>query len=159
MYTQALEALVFIGNLKVILIALGWTSGLACFLIWLMVGFSSLTEVGRKIMVTLAIILTLIWPTCIAIYHLPSLKEEIVIVRQVAPILDRYAEKNPESVYNPDVLLGAVDTTIQGIVSSTVELPKYISRLANGQLTIVQKSPENMSREELLRRVKELEGK
>jgi hypothetical protein len=81
------------------------------------------------------------------------MKEEIVIAKVVAPILDDYAKNNPESVYNPNVLLGAVDTTIQGIVGSAIELPKYIARLASGQF----KSPENMSREELLQRVRDLE--
>jgi len=166
MYSQALEALIFVGNLKVILTALGWTSVVVCIALWLYQGFVDFEHFdnfgekwGRKISVSLAILFTITWIGCIAVHSLPSLREEIVIAKQVAPILDNYAEKNPESVYNPDVLLGAVDTTIQGIVSSAVELPKYIARLASGQLVITPKKVEDMTREELLRRVRELEGK
>jgi len=160
MYTQALESLIFIGNLKVILTAIGWISALSCISLWLLQGFYDFnSKHGRKIIITITIILTLMWPACITVYTLPSLREEIVIAKQVAPILDKYAENNPESVYNPDVLLGAVDTTIQGIVNSAVELPKYIARLASGQLIVTQKRAEDMTREELLRRVRELENK
>ena len=166
MYSQALNAIILIGNLKVVLTAVGWTSIVICITLWLYQGFVDFEQFndfgekwGRKISVSLAILFTLVWIGCITVHSLPSMQEEIVVAKQVAPILDNYVEKSPESIYNPDVLLKATDDTIKGIVSSAIELPKYIQRLASGQLITVQKSPETMTREELLKRVKELEGK
>ena len=162
MYSAALSAIIFIGNLKVILIALGVTAGFFSVVVWIMRGMFEEydTHVKKAVLSVLCVCLPFIWISCIAVYNLPSMRQEIVIAKQVAPVLDDYMERHPDSVYNPDIMLTALDDTVKGIVGSAVELPKYIQKLAAGGIpALIEKKPEDMSRDELLRKIQELEKK
>jgi len=163
MYSGALGAIILVGNLKVIMIALGWTAVVACGVLWILQGFVDYKRGWtRGLTVVFATLFTLTWVGCLAVYNLPALKEEIVIAKQVAPILDDYAERYPESVYNPDVVLTALDDTVKGIVGTAIELPKYINRLASGVELLTrplsERPIEDLSRAELEQRLRNAEG-
>jgi hypothetical protein len=158
MYTAAINAIVFMESIKVLLIGIGWFSAVGCAILWVVWGCK--TECNcwnpnysfKGIMLAFTIFVTCIWPACITIYNLPLLNRDIVIAKQVAAQMDIYAEAHPDSIYTPEVLLGSVDTVIKGIVSTSVNLPEYIKKLANGE--IVQfvtgpKDPKDMTATEM----------
>ena len=166
MYSQALEAIIFVGNLRIALIAIGWVTGIGC-VIAILVGligedwrtyFKRNIKLMRRLTITFGILMMCICIACIAVYNMPMLREDIIIARQVAPILDDYMERHPESIYHPDVMLTAVDSTIKGIVGTAIELPKYIQRLAAG-LPLIERRPEDMSQAELVREINRLRSK
>ena len=160
MYSQALQAIIFIGNLKVFLIAFGWVSFITVIIL-AFCNFIDFNSWGRIVLNSFLVFFTLTAIACLSIYHAPGLKEEIIIAKQVAPVLDRYAENNPESIYNPDIILGAVDDTIKGIVGSAIELPKYIAKLASGGipalLPLSERPIDSLTREELEQRLRDAE--
>ena len=161
MYRSSLDAIILIGNLKVLFIATGWTSfigGIILSIIRLaMIDEVDLLSIQKRVCSISIILCLLIGVASISLYSLPSFKENFVIAKVVATQLDSYMEKNPESIYNPDIIFESLDSTIKGITESVIELPKYIQKLASGQISI-EKKIEDMSREELLRRIQELEN-
>jgi hypothetical protein len=163
MYSEALNAIISIGIIKSVLIALGVITAIVSVINWLICGFK---YDGDGFNTTAGKVVTLIgnffWPImfviCLTVYHLPVMNQNIIIAKQVAVQLDKYADAHPESVYTPDVMLGSLDTVIKGIVSTSVELPEYIKRLANGEIVrfMGPKDPKDMTQQELLDEVNRL---
>jgi hypothetical protein len=163
MYSEALNAIINIGIAKALLIAGGVIFAIVAIVNWLICGFKwdgdgFNTTAGKVV----CVIGNFFWPillvVCITLYNLPIMNPNIIIAKQVAVQLDKYADAHPESVYTPEIMLGSLDTVIKGIVSTSIELPDYIKRLANGEIVrfIGPKDPKDMTQQELLEEVNRL---
>jgi len=163
MYSAALNAIINIGIMKVVFTTAGIVFGLGSVVIWFIcwcVHEGNSTDNEQLASSILSFVIPILCAACLAGYNMPFMREEIVIAKTVAPILDKYAEQHPESIYNPDVTLDAIDTAVKGIVDTTVNLPKYVERLAKGQpIFQSSKTPADMTKDELLEYVKKLEAK
>jgi len=163
MYSQLIETIITIGMLRIAITAVGWVAAIGSIILWIRIGYGTSTYQNYKKLfpVSSSIFLTLLCIFCISVYNIPHLKEEVVVARQVAIVLDDYAERNPESVYNPDIALTALDSTIKGIVNTAVNLPEYINRLASGlevmTRPIAERPIEELSRAELEQRLRDAE--
>lgn len=170
MYSEALNAIINLGIIKTILIASSWIFWIAAIIVTIIVLFYLVAiydegyickkqEDFKKLkkFLPLMIILFIFAIGNVTIYNFPILKEEIVIAKTIAPILDNYVKENPESVYNPDVVLGEADKLIKGIVNTTTNLPNYIRNLAKGLNIPIQKSINDMTADELREYIKSLE--
>jgi hypothetical protein len=59
------------------------------------------------------------------------MKADWIIIRTVAPILDKYVEEHPEAIYNPDTILSITNDTAVSIFQSIQTFPDILKRIAN----------------------------
>jgi hypothetical protein len=60
------------------------------------------------------------------VYNHPLFKMEYIIMREAAPLIDKYAEEHPDSIYNPDQLLSISNDLVIDFATSIKGLPDMI---------------------------------
>jgi hypothetical protein len=157
MFSAALDAVIFVGMWQAILIGLGIITGILSVVSWCILGSD-----GEKLAAIASFFFPILCIACIVTYNIPQMNANIVIAKAVAIELDKYVDKNPESIYNPEVLLREGDTAVKGLVTNITNfsgnLPETIRKLAAGESIVGQKSIDDMTSEELRKEIRRMKG-
>jgi hypothetical protein len=60
------------------------------------------------------------------------MKPEWHITRTIAIEIDKYGEKNPDAIFNPNILINNVDKAVVSIFTAIQETPNLIQKLSSG---------------------------
>jgi hypothetical protein len=131
MYSALLSSILFADIIIKIMIGVGLLAGAAA----LSTIFSTIAIwehndiLAKKLLVTF-IACTVLMTSTIVIANSNYFKTEFIVLRAAAPEFDKYVEKYPESLYNPEVALTMVNDTAFSIVSSIQSFPDLIKKLS-----------------------------
>jgi hypothetical protein len=131
MYSILIDSLLLIETLKTVLIGVGLCTAISAIALWIAVGSEAFKDAGRPIVISFVLLFLSIGS--IVVYNVPYMKPEWIIARQVARQIDKYNDKNPEAIYNPEVMLDTANDVILGLAGSVTELPKTVSKLLSGK--------------------------
>jgi hypothetical protein len=89
-------------------------------------------DIKSKLLFISGILCFIIFVSCISFGSSHYMDSEWQIARAVATEVDKYNENNPESVFNPTVMLNQVDSAALSIFTAIRGTPELIRKLTNG---------------------------
>jgi hypothetical protein len=132
MYVGLVNAILFADFLIKFLIGLGLFTGAGAIASWIWWGCEHYGRgnIGKPIF--FSVFFTVLCFGCIVTGNLNYFSPEYIVLRAAAPEVDKYIDKHPDAIYNPETALTMVNDTALGLVSSIKTLPDVIKKISAG---------------------------
>jgi len=148
MYVGLIDILLWISLAKGMIVALGFIFGIGAIVWWFYAYHRCDNRDTYKRQIIMGFVFTFLCWCMIAVGTSLFLKPEWQIARAVAKQVDTHIVSNPESTFNPDILIGHADKAILSVFTILQDAPANIQKLVSGQsMTQIQAEREAAQRQ------------